>query len=387
METIFLSQDLWDIVEEGYQERQDQQGSSSRIEEKEKEYKENVKKNAMALRIIQQGVSKTIYPRIFGIKLAKEAWETLKIEFQGSEKVISIKLQSLWSEFDNLSMKEGELVKDFSSRVAEIINQIKSCGDVIPEKKVVEKILRGFPQKFEHIVAVIEETKDLTKFTQYELMGSLEAHERRVSKYNNQPMEHAFQAKEDNSRNSKPEQKGRENSFRGQINSRNCGRNFQSRGRGRGRSDSLWQQTFGNSNSYCLICRKAGHESKNCYFRCTRCKNFNHSDKDCWYKEKEENQKGKKIVNFSTKNDDNKLFFSTMSDKKSSEIWYLDSGCSNHLTGNQSAFEELDKDYSSHVELGDGKQVKIEGKGIIAVHTSGGNKQFIHDVHYSPNIS
>ncbi|KAH6767641.1 hypothetical protein C2S52_018624 [Perilla frutescens var. hirtella] len=66
METIFLSQDLWDIVDEGYDDSPDQQ--------KSKDYKEDVKKNATALRIIQQG--------------AKEAWETLKIEFQGSEKVI-----------------------------------------------------------------------------------------------------------------------------------------------------------------------------------------------------------------------------------------------------------------------------------------------------------
>lgn len=50
-------------------------------------------------------------------------------------------------------------------------------------------------------------------------------------------------------------------------------------------------------------------------------------------------------------------------------------------------FDEIDKNYSSHVELGDGKQVKIEGKGVVAVHTSEGNKKFIHDVHYSPNIS
>ena len=73
--------------------------------------------------------------------------------------------------------------------------------------------------------------------------------------------------------------------------------------------------------------------------------------------------------------------------KKSGEIWFLDSGCSNHVIGNQIIFEELNKNYSSHAELGDGKHVKIEGNGVIAVHTSQGNKQFIHDVHYSPNIS
>jgi hypothetical protein len=36
-------------------------------------------------------------------------------------------------------MKETESVKDFHSRVAEIVNQIKSYGDTIQEKKLVEK--------------------------------------------------------------------------------------------------------------------------------------------------------------------------------------------------------------------------------------------------------
>jgi len=77
METIFISQDLWDVVEDGYEERPIRRNASS-IAEKENEYKENVKKNATALRIIQQGVSKVIYPRIFGVKKAKDAWDILK---------------------------------------------------------------------------------------------------------------------------------------------------------------------------------------------------------------------------------------------------------------------------------------------------------------------
>jgi len=78
-------------------------------------------------------------------------------------------------------MKDIELIKDFSSRTTEIINQIKSCGDNVFYKRVVEKILRSLILKFEHIVVVIEETKDLSRLTIHELMGSLEAYEQRVN--------------------------------------------------------------------------------------------------------------------------------------------------------------------------------------------------------------
>ncbi|XP_057418661.1 uncharacterized protein LOC130712864 [Lotus japonicus] len=338
METIFLSQDLWDVVEE---------------------------------KIIQQGVNKAIYPRIFGIKKAKEAWETLKTEFQGSTKVIAIKLQYLWSEFENLTMKEGEKVKEFFSKVAGKTNQIKSCGDDVSEKKLVEKILQSLPKKFEHIVAVIEETKDLSKLTQYELMGSLEAHEQRVNKYNNQPSEQVFQAKQ-NFKNSKSQQGGQ---YCGQPSSRGRGgRQFESSDRGRGKRDS-----------YCYVCKKSSHESENCRYKCTRCKIPNHSDRDCWHKR--ENDGKKNAINYSAEDETYKLFLSVTDDIKSSEKWYLDSGCNNHITGNQNAFEVLDKNLSSMVELGDGKEVKIQGKGAIAIHTSEGSKKVIDDVHYSPNIS
>ena len=90
MQTFFISQDIWEVVEDGYEE----QDQASLTDQQLKLYKGTVKNDATALRYIQQGVSKTIFPRIFGITRAKQAWDTLKDEFQGSEKVISIKLQS-----------------------------------------------------------------------------------------------------------------------------------------------------------------------------------------------------------------------------------------------------------------------------------------------------
>ena len=143
---------------------------------------------------IKQAVSKSIYPKIFNAKTTKEAWDVLKYEFQGNEKVVSIKLQSLWRDFDNLSMKESEGIRDFFSRVVEIVNQIKSHGEAVQDKKVIKKELRSLPHKFDHCI---------------ELMGSLEAHKERISRSSTQitqPIEQAFQTKLNIS-------KGRNNKF------------------------------------------------------------------------------------------------------------------------------------------------------------------------------
>ncbi|KAI9196005.1 hypothetical protein LWI28_020210 [Acer negundo] len=91
-------------------------------------------------------------------------------------------------------MKESELIRDFSSRVVEIVNQIRSCGDTVQENGVVEKVLRSLPSNFDHAAAAaIEESKDLPKMTRYELTELLLAHEQRINRSsNNQLVEQAF---------------------------------------------------------------------------------------------------------------------------------------------------------------------------------------------------
>lgn len=53
MEMIFVSQDLWDIIEDNYEKWPKSSSSESWTATKKKQYKENVKRNATAVRIIQ----------------------------------------------------------------------------------------------------------------------------------------------------------------------------------------------------------------------------------------------------------------------------------------------------------------------------------------------
>ena len=86
-------------------------------------------KDAKALFFLQQGVADIIFPRIIDATNTKEAWEILEKEFQGDSKVISIKLQSLRRELENLKMKESENMKNYFSRVMGIVNQMRSYGE------------------------------------------------------------------------------------------------------------------------------------------------------------------------------------------------------------------------------------------------------------------
>ncbi|KAL8120103.1 hypothetical protein AgCh_017288 [Apium graveolens] len=83
-------------------------------------------------------------------------------------------------------MKDSENIQSYHARVMEIVNQMKTYGDNSSDQHVVEKILISLTDKCESIVAVIKETKDLTKLSIKELMGSLQAHEKRRFKHADQ---------------------------------------------------------------------------------------------------------------------------------------------------------------------------------------------------------
>ena len=51
----------------------------------------------------------------------------------------------------------------------------------------------------------------------------------------------------------------------------------------------------------------------------------------------------------------------------SSNFWYLDSGCSRHMTGNKSFFETLVMEEGGNVTFGDGSKRNVVGKGTISV--------------------
>ncbi|XP_058006603.1 uncharacterized protein LOC110672283 [Hevea brasiliensis] len=70
---------------------------------------------------------------------AKEAWDKLRLEFQGSHKTKQMQIFNLRKEFELLRLKETEKVKDYIDRVMKIVNQIRLLGEEFEEKRIVQK--------------------------------------------------------------------------------------------------------------------------------------------------------------------------------------------------------------------------------------------------------
>ena len=101
------------------------------------------------------------------------------------EKVKTAKLQLMRRDFEVICMKESDTIDLFFTMLIGLVTQMISHGETIEERRIMEKILRSLPSRFDVIVMTIEETKDLSLFNIDELHASLIAHEQRLSRIKN----------------------------------------------------------------------------------------------------------------------------------------------------------------------------------------------------------
>ncbi|XP_023522604.1 uncharacterized protein LOC111786601, partial [Cucurbita pepo subsp. pepo] len=109
---------------------------------------------------------------------------------------MAVKLQYLRRDFETLLMTNGESIADFLSRAMAIVSQMRTYGEKISDETIAAKVLRSLTPKFDHVVAAIEEAKDLSILSLDELMGSLQAHESRINRASERNEEKALQVKE-----------------------------------------------------------------------------------------------------------------------------------------------------------------------------------------------
>ena len=195
MKALFGSQELWELVTNGYVEPTSEQEATYNVEQKNL-LKDQRKKDKKALFLLYQGVNESTFEKIAKAELSKEAQEFLGIFFKGVDCVKRVRLQTLRAEFEVVHMKDGETISDYFSRLLVIVNHLKSNGESIEDVRVVEKILRSLANKFEHVVVAIEESKDFETLSIDELMRSLQVHEHRMEKNSNYVViEQALQSK------------------------------------------------------------------------------------------------------------------------------------------------------------------------------------------------
>ncbi|XP_015168340.1 uncharacterized protein [Solanum tuberosum] len=112
-------------------------------------YEDAKSRKPKALTCLHSALSDVIFTRIMACETPKEVWEKLKEEFDGSDRVKTVKLLTLKREFEMLRMKEGDTVKEYSAKLMEIVNKVRLFGETFPDSRVVEKMMISLPARFE----------------------------------------------------------------------------------------------------------------------------------------------------------------------------------------------------------------------------------------------
>ncbi|GKD15993.1 hypothetical protein Tco_1205151 [Tanacetum coccineum] len=118
-------------------------------------------KNDKALTCLHSGIADQIFTPIMDLETPKAVWDKLQETFEGTDRVKVVKLLTLKREFELLRMQDDELVKDYSARMMDVVNQMRLHREVMKDQKVVEKMMISVPPKFEAKFFAIEESCDL----------------------------------------------------------------------------------------------------------------------------------------------------------------------------------------------------------------------------------
>ena len=64
-----------------------------------------------------------------------------------------------------------------------------------------------------------------------------------------------------------------------------------------------------------------------------------------------------------------------LSTQKQKDPWYIDSGCSKHMTRNKDKFMSISKSKTGNVTFGNDELGKIKGKGMVSLSNGQGKAQ------------
>ncbi|XP_074300616.1 uncharacterized protein LOC141631909 [Silene latifolia] len=231
------------------------------------------------------------------------------------------------------NMMKDESIKGLSSRFSSIVNEHKSLGIELESEDIVRKIIRILTDKWQPKMTTIEEAKDLSKLSLNELMGSLMAHEltlmTRSGEYSKAS---GFAVKLTTSDDEQA------------MNSRNMA----------GASDSDEDERLEEEleASVCMTTRldhNGPKYSKNGSALCLMAHSDNsHDDSD------------------------------TEALVKGRNNWYLDSGCSRHMTRNEDQFLSLEAYNGGTVMFGDNNKGEIIAIGMVGKSSSQCVEKVLH---------
>ncbi|XP_061361118.1 uncharacterized protein LOC133305029 [Gastrolobium bilobum] len=399
---------VWNVIENGDFEITKMNDKGDLIPKPINEYiDEDWKKlesNAQAKRLLHCGLGTQEYNRIMGCRTAREMWNLLEVTHEGTNEVKQSKIDLLMHQYELFSMSPKENIRSMITQFSNIVNELGALGKIIPTDEQIRKILRSLPHEdWRPKVIALQETKDFKIFTLEELTGSLMTYEMQLLSHNETLKKHndiqlALKAeKRGKIKNQSQREKGiAQKSEREEEDETESDEDEDLAMLAR-RFKKFFKKSKGDSTK-----NRSGRQKPRVDEKCFKCGKSDHKIRDCPFLENESKKEQKEHAREEQKyqrRDFKRAMVAAWSDSESEEeksdedaqanlclmvhsdsetadepqeekvrgnnLWYLDSGCSKHMTGDKSRFLSLMPFQGGNVTFGDDKKGEIIGIGKV----------------------
>nr|AAK50412.1 Putative retroelement [Oryza sativa Japonica Group] len=358
------------------------------------------RKDKKAKSHLLQSLPEDLLMQVAKKRSAKEVWDCLKTRFVGVDRVRDARLQTLKGEFTSMVMEAGETLDQYAGRITTM--------GWLNDAAMVKKLFDTVPEKFVSLVAGIEQFYDVDTMPFEEAVGRLKAYEEWMWKKkataggvtaDGQVLltqgEWEARFKKGGGETSSPQKNkpSGEGANHGQA----------ERGRGRGRGRGGTQRSGGGSSG--------GGRDKS-HIKCFNCEEFGHYSTQCPHPKKKKAEAHlvqtedagpalllavTEAVQNAPRQDahcglvvhEERVWPRLMLAEKGAaagDLWYLDNGASNHMSGDRRKFRELDETMTGQVRFGDASSVQIMGMGSILFSCKNGDQWLLDDVYYIPSL-
>ncbi|WVZ83459.1 hypothetical protein U9M48_030605 [Paspalum notatum var. saurae] len=368
----------------------------------------------LALAAIARSVPTEMITMVGSKETAKAAWEAIKTVRMGVERVRESNAQKLRRDFNNITFKDGESVDDFSLRISNLASNLRLLGDDIQDKEVVKKMMQVIPDRLTQVAISIKTLLDVGELSLEEVTGRFRAADERLdARARNAEMGSRLML------TSKEEDLIKR--LRRQEGQRGGGGGGGGAGASSGGAGS--SGTSAPPRSGAPPGKSSQEKPKAGKNDCRYCGKRGHWARECRKKKRDEAAAAALLTEEAAGDDEPALMMAQVvmaepeqervqervapiyfggqvflnethataylgdaGDRPDDGVWYLDTGASNHMTGNGEAFCELNRDVTGQVKFGDGSTVDIVGRGVITFAARGGGHRTLTDVYYIPRL-
>ncbi|KAI5327349.1 hypothetical protein L3X38_026745 [Prunus dulcis] len=256
---------------------------------------------------------------------------------------------------------------------------MKTFGEVLSNARLVQKVLISLSKPYDPICLVIENTKNIETVELQEILAILKSQEQRFDMHTIDATDKAFA--------SSVSSKGQQNRGNSQSNGQKSQKNWNPKGKpweSKGKSQQnnpAPNHSFSSSQPanqeavkpQCKVCSKY-HFGECSYKGKPKCYNydrFGHLARECTAEKSVHKANCANQVEVS-----GDLFYANcaMTKIKLNGNWYIDSGCSNHMTGNVNLLIDVRTNVAGKVQMPTGDLVNVAGMGSLVIDTTKGRK-------------